>query len=70
MPSILYTLNSMDNKSEYDSIPVFYCRRCRSLDIRIDEEAGDYCHRCGSTEIGTMLIDQYLKAFGKDKKRY
>jgi ribosomal protein S27AE len=27
----------------------------------------DYCPRCGSTEIGTALIGQYLKLIGKDK---
>lgn len=52
---------------EYDSIPVFYCKRCRSLLILSDPEVGDYCPRCGSTEIGTALIGQYLKLIGKDK---
>lgn len=52
---------------DYDSIPVFYCRRCRSLMILSDPVAGDYCHRCGSTDIGTATIDQYLKLTERDK---
>jgi hypothetical protein len=35
--------------------------------ILSDPEVGDYCPRCGSTEIGTALIGQYLKIVGKDK---
>jgi hypothetical protein len=52
----------------YDSIPVFYCKRCKSLLILSDPEVGDYCQTCGSTEIGTALIDQYLKLTKKDKQ--
>lgn len=54
---------------EYDSIPVFYCRRCRSLLILSDPEAGDYCAECGSTDIGSALIGNYLKLVDS-KKRY
>lgn len=53
---------------DYDSIPVFYCRRCRSLDIRTDPEVGDFCNKCGSTEIGSMLIEQYLRLTGQHTK--
>lgn len=56
-------------REDYDSIPVFYCKRCRSLLIKNDPEAGDFCVRCGSTEIGTALIDQYLKLV-ESKKKY
>lgn len=54
-------------KEDYDAIPVFYCKRCRSLLILSDPEIGDYCPRCGSTEIGSALIHQYLKLVEKDK---
>lgn len=55
---------------EYDSIPVFYCKRCRSLLILSDPIAGDYCMECGSTEIGSALIENYLKLVNAKKKRY
>lgn len=59
-------LNDM-TAEEYDSIPVYYCKRCRSLLIMTDPEVGDYCKVCGSTEIGNALIGQYLKLIHKEK---
>lgn len=55
---------------DYDSIPVYYCKRCRSLLITSDPIAGDYCMKCGSTEIGTTLIENYLKLVESNKRHY
>lgn len=51
----------MDNisysKEDYNNEPVFYCKTCLSLNIRIVGEDTDYCEDCGSTAIDTTHID-------------
>jgi hypothetical protein len=49
------------DKTEYNQIPVFYCKSCLSLKIRnIDSvEDSDYCDDCGSTEIGECSIEEW-----------
>lgn len=55
------------NRTEYDDEPVFYCRSCHSLAIKFDTEHedgewdGSYCKECGSTDIGTCDIDEWVK---------
>ena len=36
-----------------DTDPVWYCRRCLSLCIKL-EDGQDYCGDCGSTDIGEL----------------
>lgn len=57
-------------REDYDSIPVHFCKRCRSLNIITDPEVGDYCLDCGCTETETALIEQYLKMMETNKKLY
>lgn len=54
------------NKEEYNSIPVYFCRKCLSLKIlSLSQEVG-YCDDCGSTEIDTTDISTWKDM--KDKK--
>lgn len=47
--------NNMDNKTNYDEEPVYYCKKCNSLKIlEVDDVL--YCAECGSTEIDTTNI--------------
>lgn len=36
----------------YEDEPVYYCRRCLSLNIRISPGLGDYCASCGGASVG------------------
>lgn len=47
------------SKEDYNSIPVFYCKKCTSLLIKADEIYGDYCRDCGSTDIGQTSIEEW-----------
>lgn len=55
------------SRTEYDDEPVHYCRRCHSLSILWDETQADgdwdgsYCKECGSTDIGTCDIDEWVE---------
>jgi hypothetical protein len=59
-------------KEDYDREPVYYCKRCLSLNIRGVPlvENVDYCGECGATDIGTATIEEwkalYKKKYGKD----
>ena len=52
-------------KEEYNDIPVLYCKRCLSLLIMEDEYIGDYCPKCGSTDIGETHIEEWEKLYKK-----
>lgn len=63
------------DKVDYNREPVFYCRHCLSLKVKLmdeehDTEFLDYCDDCGSTDIGQANIhdweDMYRKKYGKD----
>ena len=42
-------------KEEYNSLPVFYCKECLSLNIKT--VAGtEFCDDCSSTDIGQCSI--------------
>lgn len=49
------------NKEEYNSIPVFYCKKCLSLKIMnlVGIEDFDYCDDCGSTDIEQTDIETW-----------
>lgn len=49
-------------KEEYNEIPVFYCKDCLSLTI-LNIDKYNYCRRCGSTDIGVSLIDDWEKMY-------
>ena len=49
------------SNTEYNNVPVFYCKNCLSLKIRDVEhiEDSEYCDECGSTDIGTAHIKEW-----------
>ena len=54
----------------YDTLPVYYCKRCLSLRILQLEGMGDsdacYCDECNSTDIGQTSIEEWEEMY-KDK---
>lgn len=50
-------------KEDYNNIPVFYCKRCNSLNIKSDGSGVviDYCDDCSSTSIGITKINTWLE---------
>jgi hypothetical protein len=65
-------IKTPEGKEQYDEEPVFYCKRCLSLNIRQIPGAEDqeYCDDCGSANIGSASIEEweemYRKKNGKD----
>jgi hypothetical protein len=52
----------IDNQlNEYNSEPIFYCKNCLSLKIRVVPglEDGEFCDECNSTNIGQCSIDEW-----------
>jgi len=56
-------------KEEYNEDPVYYCKRCLSLNIREIPlvENQDYCEDCGAVDIGTTDIDEWNRMY---KEKY
>ncbi len=60
------------DRVDYDDEPVYYCKRCLSLNIRQIPmlEGQYYCAECGTVELDTATIDEwkelYRKKYGKD----
>lgn len=62
----------MSKEKSYDDEPVFYCRRCLSLNIRempfTDGQC--YCGECGTADIDSAGIEEwkemYRKKYGHD----
>ena len=61
--------------NEYNKEPVYYCKRCMSLNIQTIGENSkvsgfDFCTNCGGTEIETTDIftwrNLYKKRFNKN----
>lgn len=54
---------------EYNSIPVFYCKKCLSLKVMnlVGMEDFDYCDECGSPDIGETDIETWRNLY---KERY
>lgn len=52
-------------KEDFNSIPVFYCKKCLSLKIRDVEHLtnSEYCDECGSTDIATGNINEWEKKY-------
>lgn len=55
---------------DYNSEPVYYCKKCLSLRVMTFEDGFDYCDECGSTDIATAHIDSwkelYKNKYGKE----
>lgn len=52
-------------RNEYDEEPVYYCKRCLSLNIRqmpiLNHQ--DYCGECGSAEVGYVDIEEWNRLY-------
>lgn len=62
-------LNQKTNSNEYNEEPVFYCKNCLSLKVKIvpvDSDL-DYCDDCGSTNIEHTNIHDWENLY---KERY
>lgn len=58
---------------EYNQIPVYYCRKCLSLNIKSvgTEEGCEFCDECGSTDIVTTTIEEWENLYkNKHGHRY
>lgn len=61
-----------EEKIDYDDEPVYYCKRCLSLNIReipmMDNQF--CCGDCGTVDMGTTSIEEwkilYKKKYGRD----
>ena len=49
-PPLNETFRELVN-AEYNEEPVHYCKRCLSLNIRVDENGEEFCEECTSTNI-------------------
>lgn len=58
----------MEEKINYNDEPVFYCKKCLSLKIRVIGDL-DYCGQCGCTDIDKAHIKYwdtlYREKYGK-----
>lgn len=64
----------MEENKKYNDEEVWYCETCLSLKIMNfgeDEIVPCYCAVCGSTDIGTIHIDEWEKKYvKKNHKKY
>lgn len=75
-PATSSNLFQMEEKIDYNSEPVEFCKHCLSLRVLESGIVGlCYCGECGSTDILTTTIDKwevlYKRRYGKrflDKK--
>lgn len=56
---------NIEQKTDYNEEPVFYCKNCMSLGIKsVAIDSGlDYCNECGSTDIGQMDIEEWVRLY-------
>ena len=47
---------------EYNNEPVFYCKNCLSLRVKI-VGGFDFCEECGCTDIAQCHIDEWDKLY-------
>ena len=52
---------AQDSKDNYNDDPVYYCRRCLSLNIKEMPfvKGGGYCADCNNADIGTTSIEEW-----------
>lgn len=53
------------SKKEYDEEPVYYCKRCLSLNIKQMPfmENKDYCESCGAVEVGIASFEEWEEMY-------
>lgn len=55
--------------SEYNKEPVYYCKRCLSLNIRVNDNNEEFCEDCASTNVVEGNIFEweslYKQMYGK-----
>lgn len=56
-----FIIMKVEEKINYDDIPVVYCKRCHSLKIIAGDNFPDYCQNCGSTDLGNETIQEWLE---------
>lgn len=58
-----------EKRNSYDEDPVFYCKRCLSLNIRQMPfmKDQDYCGECGAVEVGEADIEEWKRMY---KEKY
>lgn len=52
---------------EYNDEPVYYCKRCLSLNIMVDDNGDEFCEECTSTNIGKTNVFKWEKLY---KEKY
>ena len=69
MQALKTTEEDMLTIEDYNSEPVYYCKKCLSLKI-MEFDNNDYCDICGSTDIETTDIESwremYKNKYGKE----
>lgn len=62
-------LSTEDQVSDYNNIPVLYCKHCLSIRVRDIPmmENSDFCDKCGSTDIEETSIENWEELY---KRRY
>ena len=55
---------------DYNSVPVYFCKNCLSLKIRVLGEYSEYCDDCGSTDVETTHIDTWREMYKEKYGRY
>lgn len=66
MQALENTEKGMLTTEDYNSVPVYFCKNCLSLKIRVLGEYSEYCDECGSTDIETTDIESWRKMY-RDK---
>lgn len=66
MQALESTEKGMLTTEDYNSVPVYFCKNCLSLKIRVLGEYSEYCDECGSTDIETTDIESWRKMY-RDK---
>ena len=66
MQALESTEKGMLTTEDYNSVPVYFCKNCLSLKIRVLGEYSEYCDECGSTNIETTDIESWRKMY-RDK---
>lgn len=57
-------INQERKKAEYNSEPVFYCKRCLSLRIMTVPRSNDlFCDKCNSNQIEEDTIENWEKLY-------
>lgn len=58
----LHIKTECTTKEEYNSLPVFYCKECLSLNIKTVADT-EFCDDCSSTDIGQCSISEWEELY-------